>query len=91
MILASDQAHTRAQPIELLHKQGPFITWIAAYLGATRASLRRVEDAHASRCTLASLAEEIFHDTGIDPSDATGIASCQPDLPFFMQSGFGKR
>ena len=67
------------------------LTCIAAGLAAARASRKRVEDAHAARCTLAAFSEQDFQDTGIDPSDATGIPPQQPDLPFFMQSGFGRK
>ena len=66
-------------------------TWIATVLGATGASVRRVEEAQAARCTRASFSEEDFQDTGRDASDATGIASWQPALPFYMQGGFGRK
>lgn len=91
MIHASDETNARATPIEVLDRFVPFTTWIPAVLRGTRAFLHKVEVAHASRCNRASFSEEEFQDTGIDPSDATGIASWQPDLPFFMQSGFGRK
>lgn len=91
MINASDETDTRPTPKEVLAWFMPFATLIAAALRGTRASLRKVEVAHASRCHLASFSAEEFQDTGIDPSDASGIASWQPDLPFFMQSGFGRK
>ncbi len=91
MIHASDDNHTPATPIDVVAKFRPFMTWIGAVLGATRASVHKVEAAHAARCNLASFSAKEIQDTDIDPSDATGIASWQPDLPFFMQSGFGRR
>jgi hypothetical protein len=91
MIHASDETNARAEPIEVLDKFVHFTTWVAAVLRGTRACLHQAEFANASRCNLASFSAEEFQDTGIDPSDATGIASWQPDLPFFMQSGFGRK
>lgn len=32
-----------------------------------------------------------FRDAGLSRDDATGIGSYHPELPFFMQSGFGQR
>jgi hypothetical protein len=91
MIHASDETIARAKLTEVLDKFVPFTAWIAAVLRGTRACLRKAEVANASRCNLASFSVEDIQDTGIDPSDATGIPAWQPDLPFFMQSGFGKR
>ena len=89
MFHASDNRATPTLP--MIDRFGRFTTWIATVLGATGASLRKVEEAHALRCNLATFSAEEFQDTGIDASDATGIASWQPDLPFFMQSGFGRK
>lgn len=91
MTIASDHVGIRAEPIKPFAASGPVRAWITHCFGATRAWLASAENAHVLRCTLESLPAETFRDTGIDPRDATGIASCQPDLPFFMQSGFGRR
>ncbi|MDP3261924.1 MAG: hypothetical protein U1E06_04880 [Tabrizicola sp.] len=91
MIHASDDTDTRTPSIDVLDKFWRFATSIVAAPGAARAALHKVEEAHASRCTLASVAGPDIQDTGIDPSDATGVSSWQPDLPFFMQHGFGRR
>jgi hypothetical protein len=88
---ASSEANAWEKPIEVLDKFVRFATWIAAVLRGTRARLHKVEVANATRCNLASFSAEEFQDTGIDPSDAAGIASWQPDLPFFMQTGFGRK
>ena len=64
--------------------------WLARWLRILRASVGRVDKAHARRCELASLPQDVLRDTGLPPEDATGIASYQPDLPFFMQNGFGR-
>jgi hypothetical protein len=66
-------------------------SWFSRWLRALRASVAGVDNAHALRCELASLPQNVMSDTGLSPEDATGIASHQPDLPFFMQSGFGRR
>ncbi len=89
MLNASDDSVTPTRP--MVDRLGRFTQWIAAVLTATRASPHRVEDAHALRCSLASYSAEDFHDTSIDASDAMGIASWQPALPFFMQNGFDRK
>ena len=50
-----------------------------------------VAAAHARRCTLDSLTQADVRDMGLAREDATGIPTIQPDLPFFMQSGFGRK
>ena len=65
-------------------------SWFSRWLRAVRASVARVKNAHARRCELASLPQDVLSDTGLSPEDATDIASYQPDLPFFMQNGFGR-
>ena len=64
--------------------------WIARWLRVLWASVARVDKAHARRRELASLSQDVLKDTGLSPEDATGIASHQADLPFFMQDGFGR-
>ena len=91
MIDTFTDTDSRTTSTEVLEKCRLFLSWIKAVLGATRRSAQKAEAAHASRCIRESFATEEFQDTGIDPSDATGIASWQPDLPFFMQSGFGRK
>lgn len=91
MIYASDETNGQAKAIDVLGRFVLFTTRIAAVLRGTRAGLHKAEVAHTSRCTLASFSAEHLQDTGIDPSDATGIASWQPDLPYFMQTGFGRK
>lgn len=91
MIDTSTDTDSRTTSTEVLEKCRLFLSWIKAVLGATRRSAQKTEAAHASRCIRASFTAEAFQDTGIDPSDATGIPSWQPDLPFFMQRGFGRK
>ena len=66
-------------------------SWFSRWLRALRASVAGVDKAHARRCELASLPQNVLSDTGLSPEDASGIARHQPDLPFFMQNGFGER
>ena len=91
MTHASADKRSSAKPMPVFHTFRRIGNRIAAVLAAPRRSRHRVEEAHAARCTLASFSGAEFQDTGIDPSDATGIPSWQPDLPFFMQSGFGRK
>lgn len=65
-------------------------SWFSRWARALRASVGRVDKAHVLRCELASLPQNVISDTGLSPDDATSIASHQPDLPFFMQNGFGR-
>lgn len=64
---------------------------IAYWLAATRAWLNRAEAAHSARSAHETLSDCDLRDTGMAPEDATGAASWQADLPFFMQCGFGRR
>lgn len=91
MTHASTDKHSPTMPLPLADKIRRFKGRIAAGLAAARTSRKKVEEAHAARSTLASFSDAEFRDTCIDPSDATGIPSSQPDLPFFMQSGFGRK
>ncbi|TGD64179.1 hypothetical protein EYC08_12250 [Tabrizicola sp. WMC-M-20] len=65
-------------------------SWFSRWLQPLRASVARADKAHALRCELASLPQDVMSDTGLSPEDTTDIASHQPDLPFFMQNGFGR-
>ena len=65
-------------------------SWFYRWLRSLRVSLARVDKAYARRCELASVPQDLLRDTGLCPEDAIGIASHQPDLPFFMQNGFGR-
>jgi hypothetical protein len=91
MFHSSDDIDTSARPMGVVDKFRQLTSRIAATLGTTRASVQKLDVAYASRCKFASYSAEEFRDTGVDPSDATGIASWQADLPFFLQSGFGRK
>lgn len=47
--------------------------------------------AHDRRRASEAVGADTMRDTGMDPETASGIRTYQADLPFFMQSGFGKR
>ena len=49
------------------------------------------ERAHDRRRASEAAGAEAMRDTGLDPETASGIHAFQAELPFFMQSGFGKR
>lgn len=65
-------------------------SWFSRWLQPLRVLVAGVDKAHAKRCELASLPQDVLRDTGLSSEDAAGIASYQPDLPFFMQDGFGR-
>ena len=50
-----------------------------------------VAAAHACRRTLDAVTAADVRDMGLAREDATGIPTMQPELPFFMQSGFGRK
>lgn len=50
-----------------------------------------VAAAHARRCALDGVTPADVRDIGLAREDATGVPTIQPDLPFFMQSGFGRK
>lgn len=66
-------------------------SWLFRWLQPLKASVARVNTAHARRCDLASLPQDVLKDTGLPPEAATGISGHQPDLPFFMQNRFGQK
>ena len=47
--------------------------------------------AHDRRRASETVGADTMRDTGVDPETASGIHAYQAELPFFMQSGFGKR
>lgn len=91
MTHTTDDDTPRATALAMPESFRHFALPIAAVLGAIRAFRHRADVAHTARCTRAAFGAQNVQDSGLDPSDATGIASWQPDLPFFMQSGFGRK
>ncbi len=49
------------------------------------------EQAYSQRRDYDHQPDATFRDAGQSRDDATGLGSHQPELPFFLQSGFGKR
>ena len=60
-------------------------------LQALRFRLGTAARAHARRRAFEAVSEDMLCDLGMAPDTATGHSSWQADLPFFMQSGFGRR
>lgn len=50
-----------------------------------------IEQAHTQRRLYDHHPDTAFHDAGLSRDDALAVGSHQPALPFFLQSGFGKR
>lgn len=59
--------------------------------GTPKSPLSTAAKADPDQIAFAATDAAIARDTGMSAEDATGIRAYQPDLPFFMQSGFGKR
>lgn len=83
----SDIADTRRPSnIGMIHRSR-WLSRIIARLYDTHANterainLRRIHDHHP---------DAAFQDAGLSRCDATDIGNHHPDLPFFLQSGFGK-
>jgi hypothetical protein len=82
---ANAQATTEPRPASC--KQQMLGRW--AY--ALRSRLGAAARAHERRRMFESVGEDVVRDTRVPPDTATGLSGWEPDLPFFMQSGFGRR
>jgi hypothetical protein len=60
------------------------------FLQRLRRHLARVEVAMAGQACRAALRPDMLSDSGLSPDDLTGAPSHDPDLPFFLQAGFGR-
>jgi hypothetical protein len=68
---------------------GPGALW-AAICAALAEAWTRAERSHHRRLGFAMVSPEVLHDIGLSAEETTGLPSWQPDLPFFMQTGFGR-
>ncbi|MDP3195788.1 hypothetical protein [Tabrizicola sp.] len=55
-----------------------------------RRRVAHTEAAMERQSRLAAIQPDTVGDTGLAPEDLTGVATYDPALPFFMQSGFGR-
>lgn len=60
-------------------------------LGAAQLRFGAAARAHDRRLASARIGADTTPDTGVATESASGLQVWQADLPFFMQSGFGKR
>jgi hypothetical protein len=63
-------------------------------LGLLRRLVDHIEDVNAAHdaCRLhRGVSDRDLRDAGLSREQALGVANHQPDLPFFMQPGFGGR
>ena len=58
---------------------------------ALRSRLGAAARAHERRRMFEAAGEDVMRDTRVPPDTATGLSGWEPDLPFFMQPGFGRR
>ena len=65
--------------------------WLSQLKSKLRRAVSATENAQSLRFHHDCHADDVFHDVGLSRDDALGIGSHQGDLPYFMQSGFGKR
>ena len=65
--------------------------WLFRFVAHLNQSHAAIEQARTQQRTHDHHPDAVFRDAGRSRDDATGIGSHQPKLPFFMQSGFGKR
>lgn len=59
-------------------------------VGAALPRLGAAARAHDRRLASEALGADTMRDTGVAPEMATGVQRWQAELPFFMQSDFGK-
>jgi hypothetical protein len=65
---------------------------ILSHLGDRFAeACERAERSHHRRLGFAFVSPEVLRDIRMSAEEATGLPSRQPDLPFFMQTDFGRR
>ena len=57
----------------------------------TKLAIGAAARAHDLRRASEAVGANMMRDTAMDPETASGHQAWQADLPFFMQSGFGKR
>ena len=60
-------------------------------VNSTKLALGAAARAHDRRRASEAVGANTMRDTAMDPETASGHQAWQADLPFFMQSGFGKR
>jgi hypothetical protein len=77
-------------------RRHPILMHLLSALGdiahlSPKGPLSAVTNADPAMARCAAIDAAIARDTGMPAEDATGIKTYQPDLPFFMQSGFGSR
>jgi hypothetical protein len=65
-----------------------WLSHLKAHLSRAHAA---TEQAHNQRRMYDHHPDAAFHDAGLSRDDAMAIGSHQTALPFFLQSGFGKR
>jgi hypothetical protein len=63
---------------------------VLRHVDRLRRHFARIEAAMAGQARLSAVQPETLRDTGLLPEDLTGATSNDPDLPFFLQSGFGR-
>lgn len=68
-----------------------FGQWLRQATCKARHRIGKAARAHDRRRQSKALGDETQRDTGLAPETATGQRRWQGDLPFFMQSGFGRR
>lgn len=65
--------------------------WLSHLTAKLRSAVSSSEKAQSLRHRHDCLPDAAFHDAGLSRDDALGIGRHQPELPFFLQSGFSKR
>lgn len=85
--MSATDASARSSQTASIHARR-WLSRLGAYL---RASTSATEQANNLRCLHDHHPDAAFHDAGKYRDDAIGIGSHQTALPFFLQSGFGRR
>lgn len=64
---------------------------LGGWAHALRTRLGAAARAHERRRMFEAAGEDVMRDTRLPPDTATGLSGWDPDLPFFMQRGSGRR
>lgn len=83
--IAQTRNDARATP------EGNLWRMMAGVLRAAQLRLGAAARAHDRRRASEGVGADTMPDTGVAPETASGLPAWQAALPFFMQSGFGRR
>lgn len=82
---------TRLAQADTFHACTTVLSFCSRQVGRVRNHLARTDAALEGQSLQSAIHPETRHDTGPSADVLTGTPTHDPDLPFFLQSGFGRR